>query len=424
MNGLDNIHSDVENVYGSDFADSITGDAADNVLLGNGGDDEIHGGDGNDTLSGGAGADSMFGEGGDDFMINANASPQDDPDSDFLNGGEGENFDQADPLDFVQGVQNDFDAVDRNGGTTPPLAVPLSVDGKTSVLGVAAPLNITGTSHADKIIINENATVISYVLNGVATTVPVETVSMINVDCEGGNDTVVMSKGDGTNEVQVPTSVSGGNGNDQLKGGSNRDTLGGGNGNDLLVGNEGNDSLVGGLGSDNLIGGAGNDYMVGDTSSSDTTGFGGDNFEGDDGNDTADYSTRTDDLCITMDDDVANDGGNGGTEGDNIHSDVENIFAGSGNDSIVGNASANFLAGGPGNDSLRGGAGIDKLIGGDGKDTVLGNANIDLLFLSDGQPDKFDTALDSTGEPLVDFMNGDIGTDISITSGRALGTPT
>src|SRR5439155_8650101 len=120
--------------------------------------------------------------------------------------------------------------------------------------------------------------------------------SNINVDCAGGNDTVVMSKGDGTNQVRVPTNVSGGNGNDQLKGGSNADTLGGGPGNDLLVGNDGNDSLVGGNGSDNLIGGSGNDYMTGDTSLADTTGFGGDNFEGDAGTDTADYSARTDAL--------------------------------------------------------------------------------------------------------------------------------
>ena len=37
-------------------------------------------------------------------MTNANASPSDDPDNDFLNGGSGENFDQADPLDFVHTI--------------------------------------------------------------------------------------------------------------------------------------------------------------------------------------------------------------------------------------------------------------------------------------------------------------------------------
>jgi Ca2+-binding RTX toxin-like protein len=429
VNGLDNIHSDVEDIYGSNFADSIVGDAADNVILGNGGDDELHGGDGNDTLSGGAGQDTMFGDAGDDFFINGNASTPSDPDNDEIHGGTGENFDQADPFDFVVNqpgdqTQNDFDSVDRSGNSQ-PLSAKLQFAPKAApavkTLGVASLLTITGTSKADKIVINQNDTVISYVLNGVATTVPSSTVSSIAVDCQGGNDTVVMSKGDGTNAVRVPTSVSGGNGNDQLKGGLNNDTLGGGNGNDLLVGNDGNDSLVGGLGSDNLIGGNGDDFMVGDTSSSDTLGFGADNFEGDAGVDTADYSTRTDNLSITMDDDLPNDGGNGGAEGDNIHSDVENVFGGSGNDSIVGNASANFLAGGPGNDSLRGGTGLDKLVGGDGLDTLKGGADLNLFFISDGVKDKFDALLDGAGRPIGDFVNGDSDVDLSIVSNTALG---
>ena len=142
-------------------------------------------------------------------------------------------------------------------------------------------------------------------------------------------------------------------------------------------------------------------------------GFGSDNFEGDAGTDTADYGTRTDNLSITMDDDLPNDGGNGGAEGDNVHSDVENVFGGSGNDAIVGNLAANFLAGGPGNDSLRGGGGLDKLIGGDGIDTLLGNAGVNLFFMSDGVKDKFDAPLDSTGRPLGEFVNGDPNVDVS-----------
>ena len=41
-----------------------------------------------------------------------------------------------------------------------------------------------------------------------ATTLDSSTVSNIVVDCAGGNDTVVMSKGDGTNQVRVPTHFS------------------------------------------------------------------------------------------------------------------------------------------------------------------------------------------------------------------------
>jgi len=54
----------IENVSGSPFADTITGDAAANELLGLQGDDVLSGAKGKDTLDGGLGADHM--EGGED----------------------------------------------------------------------------------------------------------------------------------------------------------------------------------------------------------------------------------------------------------------------------------------------------------------------------------------------------------------------
>ncbi|MBM9532042.1 hypothetical protein JWG42_17965, partial [Desulfoprunum benzoelyticum] len=57
----------VENVIGSGFDDSITGDAAANLLSGLGGDDTLLGGEGNDTLRGGAGTDLINGGLGWDF---------------------------------------------------------------------------------------------------------------------------------------------------------------------------------------------------------------------------------------------------------------------------------------------------------------------------------------------------------------------
>ena len=54
----------VENVRGSGFADTLTGNAGDNVLIGGGGLDELIGGDGNDTLGGGTRADALDGGNG------------------------------------------------------------------------------------------------------------------------------------------------------------------------------------------------------------------------------------------------------------------------------------------------------------------------------------------------------------------------
>src|SRR6185369_778573 len=51
----------VEGVQGSDFEDTIDGDAHDNWLSGLAGDDLLLGYEGNDTLDGGAGFDSIDG---------------------------------------------------------------------------------------------------------------------------------------------------------------------------------------------------------------------------------------------------------------------------------------------------------------------------------------------------------------------------
>ena len=55
----DLVASDIEDVYGSPFADRLVGDAAGNVLWGD---------DGDDVLVGGAGLDSLSGQGGDDLL--------------------------------------------------------------------------------------------------------------------------------------------------------------------------------------------------------------------------------------------------------------------------------------------------------------------------------------------------------------------
>ncbi|HWT60855.1 MAG TPA: M10 family metallopeptidase, partial [Rhizobium sp.] len=54
---------------------------------------------------------------------------------------------------------------------------------------------------------------------------------------------------------------------------------------------------------------------------------------------------------------------------DNVASLIENVQAGSGNDTIIGNEADNTLWGNAGNDSLTGGTGNDTLIGGVGNDT-------------------------------------------------------
>jgi hypothetical protein len=69
----------IENVIGSEFADTLTGDSRNNILSGLGGDDVLDGGRGRDVLIGGDGADSATGGIGDDIVIGDNLAGQSDP---------------------------------------------------------------------------------------------------------------------------------------------------------------------------------------------------------------------------------------------------------------------------------------------------------------------------------------------------------
>jgi serralysin len=64
----------IENLTGSDFADTLTGNSSANKLVGGLGADKLTGGGGNDTLIGGAGADTIDGGTGTDMAVFTGAS--------------------------------------------------------------------------------------------------------------------------------------------------------------------------------------------------------------------------------------------------------------------------------------------------------------------------------------------------------------
>lgn len=61
--------TDIENVRGSQNADTLTGDATANVLAGGAGNDRLFGGEGNDTLRGDAGSDTLVGGVDDERLV-------------------------------------------------------------------------------------------------------------------------------------------------------------------------------------------------------------------------------------------------------------------------------------------------------------------------------------------------------------------
>jgi Ca2+-binding RTX toxin-like protein len=206
-----------------------------------------------------------------------------------------------------------------------------------------------------------------------------------NDDVAGGpgTDTVEMDSGDDTvhlddlandgppgaainihSDIEI---VDGGAGGDNLFGNTNANTLRGGSSNDLLDGGAGDDVLEGGSGADDQSGGPGEDRVV--------------------------YS-GTAAQTITLDD-VRNDGA--ASELDNVHSDVEDVTAGAGNDQVVGSDAANVLDGGPNDDRLEGRGGIDTFIGGPGADAI---------FARDGLQEQIDcgSEADSGEADTIDLL--------------------
>lgn len=93
----------IENLWGSNLADTLTGDGNANVLSGadgsdtlngGGGDDRLVGANGIDTLNGGAGADGLYGSGGNDTINGDDGSDRlvGGAGADALNGGTGSDW--------------------------------------------------------------------------------------------------------------------------------------------------------------------------------------------------------------------------------------------------------------------------------------------------------------------------------------------
>jgi len=179
----------------------------------------------------------------------------------------------------------------------------------------------------------------------------------------------------GTDTLTAFENLNGGSGNDTLRGNAGDNVIQGVVGNDLLEGRAGNDELRGGDGNDTLRGGTGNDRIDGGA-----------------GTDLASYfdlavAVRVD-LAITTQQD---------TLGGGLDTIVgaESASGGSGNDVLLGNASANVLSGNGGTDELNGRAGTDTLTGGAGNDRfVFSTAS--------------HTAVGAGRDVILDFAAGDL----------------
>jgi len=219
------------------------------------------------------------------------------------------------------------------------------------------------------------------------------TVTVASVNTASANDgdlsTTATSPAENDDIKDDIESIIGSSGNDRITGGGSQGIV--------IFGGAGNDTLAGGPGNDTLIGGQGNDWFLEGLSGTTT---GADVFVGSDGIDTIDYSGRSAGVTVTLDGTA--DDGEGGTEGDNVGTDIENIIGGDGNDILTGSSKNNIIIGGLGADSMSGGGGLDTV------SYASYSAAVTASLPVTNDPNDFSSANGTGGGTEADWIFGDI----------------
>jgi Ca2+-binding RTX toxin-like protein len=417
----------IEDLVGSAYSDTLTGDGGNNSLDGSYGGDLLQGGDGDDTLNGGFGNDTLVGGAGRDMVTYATATMAV---SVNLAGGASSGAAIGDEFDSIEDVIgtafNDTLVGDAEANLL------FGGDGDDSLDGGEGADTLDGGAGNDAYAVDSALDLIVEApwFGGGADTV------YAGVDFvlpEGIEDLVLTAAGlhgVGNEMENRLTAAAGGatleglGGFDQLFGGAGNDLLLGGHGYDLLFGGDGNDTLDAGLQAGVLEGGAGDDlllgrdlyamarfsglfadYRVGALSDGALTltdlrdpsvSTGADTLYGIDFLAFADVFLFVFDLLAAVPSN-GNDLLFGSAASDSV-------AALGGNDTVFGLAGHDTLNGGSGNDSLDGGTGDDRLIGGIGADSLLGGDGNDTLDGGDGN----DLLLGGLGN---DSLTGKVGDD-------------
>jgi serralysin len=428
----------IENAWGGSGDDRITGNQVNNVLKGGGGADDLQGYLGNDTLYGGADNDVLKGGGG----------------ADALYGDSG--IDTVEYLDSTVGVTVDLKANTGSGGTAEgdTFSEVENVNGSShndSLTGSAGVNELRGATGDDTLKGGGGADVLNGG-DGNDTAGYFDSAAGVNVSLGSNAGSGSDADGDALVDIEnligsafndLLTGNSGNNeltgwdGNDVLKGGGGADKLFGGNGVDTadygisgdgvyvdLINGTGvfgeadgdtysaienvngsgyGDTLIGSADINGLYGNGGDDYIYGENGGDNLYGgVGADRLFG--GNDASVDYARYDDsnygnLTIRLD---ASNLNTGAAAGD-VYNGIEGLVGGAGNDTVVGNGSANYLFGAGGNDMiygqagadyLNGGAGTNNLWGGAGADNHVGGAGIDYARYDDANHGNLTIRLD------------------------------
>ncbi|KQS88430.1 MULTISPECIES: M10 family metallopeptidase [unclassified Rhizobium] len=376
----------VENVRGTQVADTITGDALGNILVGNGGNDTISGAAGNDTLDGGNGNDTLLGGDGNDTLTAGSGV-------DLVYGNNGN-----DRFYLMQGWQGGvgeayfggagYDTFDTSTVIFSPFSVYVNLqDGEFYEIGWAGFFDIS-LSSVERVVTGDGEDLVtgSGEVNGLFTGAGDDVVEGLGGDDTlsgedgddrldggsgadnlwGGNGTDTASYLSATAGVIASLSSPGANTGDaagdtyslieNLAGSNYADFLYGTGGNNRIVAYDGNDTVKGYSGNDELLGLDGNDILIG--------GIGADYMSGGNGRDTASYDGAGSGVIANL----SSPGGNTGEATGDTYNSIENMIGSGFNDELYADNDDNNINGGGGDDLIKGYNGNDVLTGGTGDD--------------------------------------------------------
>ncbi|MEO7689144.1 MAG: hypothetical protein ABIS51_07650 [Sphingomonas sp.] len=361
--------ANVENLTGLlNTGQTLTGNAADNVIKGNNGTDVIDGGAGADTLIGARGSDIYYVDNAGDVVVENTNEGIDTVYTNLASYTLGANVER------LTGMSDTGQALSGNA------LVNFIVGGAGNDIldGGAGPDRLYGGIGNDTYYVDQQAELV-FENPGEGTDRVATTVSWAMA---AGQEIEQLTVADiaSTNAVNL----TGNEFANKLAGNEGANTLNGGGGNDKLAGAGGNDILDGGTGADQMQGGTGSDSYIVDN-------VGDTVFEANSGGVDYDTVMTTVSWALGTGQEVERLRAAPGTNPINL---TGNDYA----QKMQGNEGDNILTGGGGNDGLIGGGGADVLIGGTGLDKLTGGLGADtFVFEHGGQMDQ-----------IVDFA---VGTD-------------
>ena len=366
--------SNFENIVGSNWNDTLTGDGKANTIFG---------GNGSDLIKGGAGADILDGGGAPGDTVSFEGSPL--------------------AVTVTLG----------DGSTQTTVTGPLGSDGAgdkiknfENIIGTAGNDVLTGNSDLNTLHGGDGNDVIDggadqddmYGEGGIDTLSYASSAFAVKVDLSQTFQFI----DDGMTITEITDgfeNLTGSAHNDKLLGDMNANTLMGGAGNDKIDGGAGDDILDGGAGTGDIAtyqtAAASVTVDLSLTIAQDTKGAGIDTLTG---FEILTGSAHNDKLT-----------GGGGNDTLNGEFGEDTIFGEGGNDTLNGGDGKDTISGGGGNDTINGGSFDDTIDGGAGNDTISGGVSIDTLTGGLGS-DRFAFAnptSDGDADFIMDFSSAE-----------------